>query len=151
MNRDCGTRSSRGALRARSLLAAALTVALVAAGCSDPELPAAPTPATPTITDTFTGTLVQFGANSHPFSVQQVGGIRVVVNSIEPSAAIQIAVGTPSTASGVCLGLSSTIGVASPGAQLSGTATVVGNFCIAVSDVGNLVEPVNYTITVLHS
>jgi hypothetical protein len=138
-------------MSARSLLAAALTLALVATGCSDPELPAAPTPVTPTITDTFTGTLAQFGTNSHPFAVQQVGGIKVVVTSVEPSAAIQIAVGTPSTASGVCLGLSSAIGVPSQSTQISGTATVVGNFCVSVSDVGNLVEPVTYTITVLHS
>jgi hypothetical protein len=135
----------------RPLLAAALTLAIAAAGCSDPELPVTPTPVAPTISDTFTGTLTQFGANSHPFAVQQVGGIRVVVTSVEPSAAIQIGVGTPSTASGACLTLSSTISVASPGFQIAGTATVVGNFCVSVSDAGNLVEPVNYTITVLHS
>jgi len=34
---------------------------------------------------------------------------------------------------------------------LSGTATVAGAFCISVYDVGNLVEPVTYTVTVLHS
>jgi hypothetical protein len=42
-------------------------------------------------------------------------------------------------------------GCGSSGTQISGTATLIGNFCVAVTDVGNLVEPVTYTITVLHS
>ena len=37
------------------------------------------------------------------------------------------------------------------GDALSGTATVSGSFCVLVSDVGNLVESVNYTITLTHS
>ena len=41
--------------------------------------------------------------------------------------------------------------VAGPGVQMSGTATVPGTFCVIVYDVGNLVEPVTYTVTVLHS
>jgi hypothetical protein len=35
--------------------------------------------------------------------------------------------------------------------QISGTATVVGNYCVSVADVGNLVEPVTYTVVVNHS
>src|SRR5262245_51335472 len=119
-------------------------VAMVAAACSDPAVPAAPTPAAPTMTETFTGTLLQGGANSHQFSVAQVGGIKVSLTKIDPSAAISIGVGTPSTASGTCLAISSLTAVASTGTQISGTATITGNFCIAVSDVGNLVEAVSY-------
>ena len=120
-------------------------------GCSDPVVPAAPTPVAPTITETFTGTLLPNGANSHPFSVQQIGGIKLSVTQIDPSAAISVGVGTPSTTSGQCLAIQSLTAVASPGTQISGTATIVGNFCIDVRDVGNLVESVTYTIVVLHS
>jgi hypothetical protein len=28
---------------------------------------------------------------------------------------------------------------------------VSGNFCVSIYDVGNMVEPVNYTVTVQHS
>jgi hypothetical protein len=119
--------------------------------CSDPVVPPAPTPVAPTITDTFTGTLLQGGSNSHPFAVQQVGGIRVSITKIDPSAAVSVGVGTPSTASGTCLAISSLTAVASEGTQISGTATIAGNFCVAVSDVGNLVEAVSYSITVIHS
>lgn len=126
-------------------------LAACASACSDPVVPQTPTPVAPTILETFTGTLLQSGANSHAFAVQQVGGIKVSVTKIEPSAAVSVGIGTPSTASGTCLAISSLTAVASAGTQISGTATIVGNFCVAVGDAGNLVEPVNYTITVLHS
>jgi hypothetical protein len=135
----------------RSVAVSCALVAVLASGCSDPVVPAAPTPVAPTITETFTGTLLQLGANSHPFSVQQIGGIKVSITKIDPSAAVSIGIGTPSTASGTCLAISSLTAVASEGTQISGTATLVGSFCVAVSDVGNLVEPVTYSITVLHS
>jgi len=130
----------------------ALCAAMFAApACSDPAVPPTPIPAAPTVLDTFTGTLLQFGTNSHPFAVQQIGGIKVSVTSIDPSAAIGIGIGTPSTASGSCLVITQITSVSSAGVQISGNATLTGNFCVAVSDVGNLVEPVNYTITVLHT
>jgi hypothetical protein len=138
-------------MRRRSLVASVVVVAVLACACSDPVLPAAPTPAAPTVTETFTGTLLQLGSNSHPFSVQQIGGIKVSITKIEPSAAVSIGIGTPSTASGTCLAISNLTAVASEGTQISGTATLAGSFCVSVSDVGNLVEPVTYSITVLHS
>ena len=138
-------------MRRRSLVASVVAVAVLACACSDPVVPAAPTPVAPTVTETFTGTLLQLGSNSHPFSVQQIGGIKVSITKIEPSAAVSIGIGTPSTASGTCLAISNLTAVASAGTQISGTATLAGSFCVSVSDVGNLVEPVTYSITVLHS
>jgi len=66
---------------------------------------------------------------------------------LEPTSTI----GIGSISGPTCLVLSSV--VAAPGAtpQLSGTATVAGNFCVAVSDAGTLVQPVNYTIDLIHS
>jgi hypothetical protein len=132
-------------------MAAALAVALLAAGCSDPTPPAAPTPVDPTITETFTGTLNLSGNNVHQFPVSVVGSLKVTLASLTPSAAVGIGVGTPSSTTGTCNVLSSMTAVAGPSFQLSGTATVSGNFCVSIFDVGNLVEPVNYTIVVLHS
>src|SRR5262245_37006256 len=100
----------------RSLFAVfAIFAAVASAACSDPIVPDAPTPVAPTITDTFTGTLLQGGSNSHPFVVQAVGGIRVSITKIDPSAAVSLGVGTPSTASGTCLAISSLTAVASEG------------------------------------
>jgi hypothetical protein len=133
----------------KRILTAILGLSLLTAGCADPVAPAPPIPAVPTTTETFSGTLTVLGANTHPFAVSQVGGVKVTINSVAPAAAIGVGVGTPST--GTCLVIDHLTVVAGPDAQLSGTATVTGNFCVSVFDVGNLVEPVNYTITVLHS
>jgi len=119
--------------------------------CGDPTPPTAPTPVNPTVTETFTGTLTLAGNNSHPFTVSQVGGVRVSLTGVSPSAAVGIGVGTLSTASGTCLLLGNLTAVGGPSVQMAGTATVTGTFCLAVFDVGNLVESVTYTITVLHS
>ena len=132
--------------------AIALVASLLASACSDPAAPATPTPATPTVTETFTGTLLPGGIDTHPFTVSQIGGIEVRLVSVTPGASVGLGIGTPSGAS--CLLINNLGGVAvvsSPDAQLRGTATITGSFCISVSDVGNLVESVNYTVIVLHS
>jgi hypothetical protein len=131
------------------MLAVVLGLTLPTYACGNPTPPASPTPVAPTITETFSGTLSVSGTNSHPFTVQQVGGIKVTLISVAPSAAVGIGIGTP--VSGVCSVINSVNAVFGATVQVSGTATVTGTFCAAVFDSGNLVEPVAYTITVLHS
>ena len=132
-------------------LALAIGAALIAAACSDPVAPATPVPAAPTVTETFTGTLLPSGSpDTHPFSVSQIGGIEVTLTNVTPSAAVGLGIGTPSGASCLLLDNLQPI-VAAPNAQMRGTATVTGNFCVSVFDAGNLVEAVNYTVSVLHS
>lgn len=133
----------------KTMTAAALGLALLTAACGDPATPAAPTPTAATLTETFSGTLTVSGNNMHQFTVQQIGVLKVSVNSVSPGAVVGIGVGTPSSA--VCTVIEHANAVAGATVQLSGTATVAGTFCVAVYDVGNLVEPVNYTMTVLHS
>src|SRR3954451_1586107 len=116
-----------------------LAAMVACSACADPVLPAAPTPVVPTITETFADTLLQFGTNSHQFAVQRVGGVKVNLTSIDPVTTVSVGIGTPSTATGQCLVLQTVTVSASTSAQLSGTATVTGTFCVAVSDVGNLV------------
>jgi len=127
-----------------------LSLSLPTSGCSDPVAPATPTPVLPTITETFDDTLLVAGSNSHTFNVQQVGGLKVSIAKVTPSAAVNLAVGTQSSVSG-CIVINNLTTVAGTTAQISGTATVPGTFCVLVSDVGNLVEPVTYTVTVTHS
>jgi hypothetical protein len=133
----------------KRILAIVLGAGLLTVGCSDPVAPVTPIPATPTVTDTFMGTLLILGSNTHQFTVQQIGGIRVSVTGISPGAAIGVGVGTPSGTN--CLLLENLTAVPGPNPQISGTATITGTFCLSVFDVGNLVESVNYTVTVLHS
>jgi hypothetical protein len=129
-----------------------MCIAVLAAGCGDPAAPPAPTPVAPSITETFTGTLLVASSTSHVFNVAQVGGVKVSLTSITPGAAVGLGVGTPSTTSGTCLVIKGVTAVAGASVQISGTATVApGNFCVSVYDVGNLVESVTYTVTVNHS
>lgn len=133
----------------KRILVFVLGLAVATIGCSDPVAPATPTPAPATTTDMFTGTLNVLGSNTHPFTVSQIGAIMVSVDSIVPGAAVGIGVGTPSGAN--CLLIQNLTVVAGPNTQISGTATITGTFCISVFDVGNLVEAVDYAVTVRHS
>ena len=133
----------------KRILAMALGLSLLAAGCADPVAPAPPSLAPATIPESFSDTLLVLGANMHTFAVSQVGAMKVTLVSVTPSAAVSLGVGTPSGAT--CLVINNLTTVAGPGVQLSGAATVTGNFCVSIIDIGNLVEPVTYTVTVLHS
>lgn len=136
----------------RLAIYAVLAIALAAAGgCGNPTAPGPPTLAAPILTDTFTGTLPVGGINVHQFVVKEVGGIKVTLTDVVPSAAIRISIGTPSATTATCLDISGLTAVASANTQISGTATTPGTFCVGVRDVGNLVESVTYTISVLHS
>ena len=133
----------------KTTLATVLCVALLAAGCGDPMSPPAPTPVAPTISEPFSGTLLPVSVSFHTFAVAKVGGLKVTLNSVDPGAAVGVGVGTPG--GGGCVLLSGVTAVGGASVQISGTATVVGNYCVSVYDVGNLVESIAYTVTVNHS
>jgi hypothetical protein len=132
-----------------------LGAALFTAGCADPIAPTTPTPAVPTVTDTFSDTLLVGGANLHPFTVAAVGGVRVTLPAVNPGAAVGVGIGTQGLSG--CSLIDRVTAVAGTNVLLSGTITVPGTYCVEIFDlidasgVGSLVEPVAYTINVLHS
>ena len=130
-------------------LGAAVALALTAVACSDPVAPDAVVPVAAKTTETFTAQLLVNGSNSHSFDVSQAGAIQVTLTAVTPGVTLGIGVGTPS--SGLCQVVRSTIVVPGATAQLSGFSTVNGTLCLGVFDVGNMVEPVDYTVTVFHS
>jgi hypothetical protein len=133
----------------KRILVAVVGLSLLTAACSDPVAPPTPTPVPATIPESFSDTLLVLGVNMHTFTVNRRGALQVSLVSVTPAAAVRLGVGTPSGAN--CLVIDNLTTVAGPGVQLSGTATVPGNFCVSIVDVGNLVEPVTYTVNVLHS
>ena len=133
----------------KRILLAALGAALLTAGCADPTAPVTPTPAVPTVTDTFSDTLLVLGANTHQFTVSTIGSVKVTLLSVEPGAVVGLGIGTPSL--GSCSVIDKVETVAGSAVRLSGTATVPGSYCVTIYDLGNLVESAVYTINVLHS
>jgi hypothetical protein len=131
------------------ILGTVLSLALITMGCADPVAPVTPTPVAPTITETFIGTLTALGSNTHPFAVQQVGGLTVRITDITPSAAVSLGIGVAGLTS--CSVVQSVTAVSAAAPQISGTASIAGNFCVSVADPGNLVETITYTVVVQHS
>jgi hypothetical protein len=132
----------------KRILWAVLGAVLIATGCGDPVAPTTPTPAVPTVLDTFSHTLLVLGANTHQFSVSQIGGVKVP-SEHRAWRLVGLGIGTPSL--GSCAVIDHVTAVAGQTVQLSGTTTVPGAYCILIYDLGNLVEPAVYTINVLHS
>jgi hypothetical protein len=133
----------------KRILWVVLGAVLLSTGCGDPVAPATPTPAVPTVLDTFSDTLLVLGANTHQFTVSTIGAVKVTLPSVVPGATVGLGIGTPSV--GSCSVIDHVTAVAGSEVQLSGTTTVPGAYCILIYDLGNLVEPAVYTINVLHS
>src|SRR5438477_12101395 len=108
----------------KGTMIALLSAAILTAGCSDPQAPPAPTPVAPSVTETFTGTLFPFGSNFHQFAVTQVGGIKVSLTSLAPSAVVGLGVDTPKPVT--CSPASSVTAVAGSTVQMSDTSPVQG-------------------------
>jgi hypothetical protein len=133
----------------KPILSTVLGLTLFASACADPVAPPAPTPVPPTITEAFNDTLIQLGSNTHQFTVQQIGGLKVTLSNVTPPTAVSVGIGSQSLLG--CTPIVQQKFEAGATAQLTGTATTSGQFCVLVSDPGTLVEPITYTLTVQHS
>jgi hypothetical protein len=134
----------------KRILWVVLGAGLLTVACADPIPPVTPTPVVPTVTDTFSDTLLVLGSNTHGFQVAEIGGVKVSLTSVVPGAVVGLGVGTPNGVGG-CSIIDRLQTVGGPAVQLSGTAVVPGGYCVVIFDVGNMVEPASYTVTVLHS
>jgi|SRR6185369_1924145 len=137
------------------------TLGMLAAACGgSSDATTVTTPTGTVTTDTFTGTLNPpvngtFQANVHPFTVNTAGGtISVTLVSAGPPSTIQLGLGLGNpSATGSCSIISGFATQTSAGstAQLSGAGAPAGAYCIAVVDIGNVLQSVNYTVTVAHT
>jgi hypothetical protein len=140
-----------------------LVVALSTAACGG-DTPTSPTtPTAPTrVTERFDAIINLKGSSFYPFSVSASGGaVSINLASVSPlnragllAVAMQIGYGTVVTdADGNPAGcdLKKTI-QAAPAltAQLTDTLTVATNYCASIADVGNLLEPANFSVRITH-
>ena len=141
----------------------ALALAVAAAGCASQEAVAPSVPSTlapPSVTDTFTGTLIAFGSNMHPFTVSQLGEVDITLQAttlqgtVDPDTGETIAPADPNAVPLLTLAVGTTTTTifglqcatllfgtqqmlvkttAGSTAQLKGSA-LPGNFCVSLSD-----------------
>ena len=134
----------------KRVLAVALLACAVAA-CDDDTTPTGPTETPPPTTATFTGTVTQNGASSHPFEVPRAGAVTATLKAIGPdnTLAVSFAIGNWTNDSCVVVLANDR---ATGGTVLSGTMTAAGSLCARVSDVGNIAAgaTATYTIEVVH-
>jgi hypothetical protein len=134
----------------RRLFCAALSVALLGAGCSSTEqvTPIDPTP-TEITEPPFTGTLTINGGATKPFQSVSAGTVTAIVDSIQP---------TPTIAIGVSLGVWNGTSCeqvtfndnAAVGSGVAALANGFGNLCARVYDTGQLTEPIEFAVTIKH-
>lgn len=134
----------------RCVISRLLLVALVAGGgaaCNSSETPTTPTtPATP-ITETFTGTIATNGAITTPFTTTTAGDVSATLTSVTPAVNMGFSMGTwDGTACRFVIANDN----AAPSAVITGSVMTISSLCVRVSDVGFVVEPVTYVVTVVH-
>lgn len=134
----------------RFKLAAMLAVALAAAACSNNTTPVAPTPDPVSVTVPFTGTLSRNGASTFAFNVDAAGFVSATLTSIvDTSVPVGLSLGIWNSTTSTCSAVLSNE-AAVQGTTLTGSATNIGQLCVRVYDVGKVVDPLDFQLTVVH-
>jgi ABC-type Fe3+-hydroxamate transport system substrate-binding protein len=136
---------------APGLLVAAL-VASSACTSNNPFFTAPTDTSTPAVavTETFDGQVTVNGAVTHSFIVSRAGTVTARLTAVDPdTATIGVSLGTWNAGTNVCQIILAN-DAAPGGTSVVGTASVAGNFCVRLYDVGRLTAPVLYTVDVTH-
>lgn len=121
-------------------------VALACWACKDNST-GSTSPTAQIVTQIFTGTIAQNGAQTFQFAIANTGAVTLTVTGLEPLAIVGLSIGTW-TGEGCAVALAND--TAQLGSVLSGTASVAGTYCARVYDVGGITDPVNYSVQVQH-
>ena len=135
-------------LRLMCALCVSLGIAAGTTGCGG-NTPVTPTPTPDPVTVLFDGTLNQSSAATHRFTSQFAGEVRATLTAVQPDSATVVGLSL-----GTWNGNSCTIVIAKDNAVqgnlVIGNVTGIGELCVRIYDVGLLVEPTTYEITVVH-
>jgi hypothetical protein len=106
------------------------------------------TPAAPTVTETFTGTVQAGSLAFNNFTVAQAGTLTATIVSLSPQTTITIGfgIGQPSGTDCTLISYDETSRV---GSVLQGSINP-GTFCVELYDIGNVQGSVDYSVTVDH-
>lgn len=122
--------------------------ALLLAGCEE----VTSTPTTPTdpvlVSTSFTGTLTASGGVTFPFGVASSGPVTATLTTVSNSTlVVGVSLGTWN---GSACTIVVSRDVAVQGDAVAGTSGSFGSLCVRIYDVGNVVDPVTFEITVIH-
>lgn len=134
----------------RTFCGIVMLLSVAAAGCDNDVDTTTPTGPAPTITETFSGTIVVNGAATHTFTIAAAGLVSATLTEITPDATVLIgmALGTWNGANcQIVLPKDDAI----QGFVLTGQVSGPGALCARIYDpASRLTEALNYTITVVH-
>lgn len=125
---------------------------MVTAGCGE-DTPTSPDdPDDPVImTETFSGTLTRNGAVTHDFEATAPGEMSATITSLSPDATAIVGFGIGLWNGTVCdLSRGLVRDQASQTTVIYGSVNARGSLCVRIYDVGRLVNPTDYEITVAH-
>ena len=127
-----------------------LAAALTGASCGSDNSTTTPTSPTPVyVTDTFSGSLAAGETARHTFSAKTPGAITLALTTLSPDSTLKVGLGLGTWDGTACAVILQT-SAASQSSQYSASATSAGNFCVTIFDVGNLVDPAEYTVSLTH-
>jgi hypothetical protein len=135
-------------------LSAAAGLALLAAACGkDKPTSTTPTltPAAPTVSEHYVGTIGVGGSGFYSFSVSKYGTVNITLNVVsgadDPAVPVGLGLGSPG---GFGCNATNTITTAAGSTpQLTG-AYEAGVYCTRIYDVGNLTAPATLDVTIAH-
>ena len=133
----------------RQIMVLAFAAALVASGCGDDSTPSAPTPTTPNITESFSGTLTQNGGVTHTFVTARPGSVTATLVAVAPNntAVVGLSLGTwNGNACSIVIAKDNAV----QSSAISGTVGGAGPLCVRVYDVGRLTGAITYQVDVIH-
>jgi len=127
-----------------------LLLAPLVAGCGDDNSTDGPTAPTPvSVTEVFAGDLNPNGGRTHPFVVQQAGGVSAKLTALSPDDTLTVGLSLGTWNGQVCQ-----IILANDAALLNttvtGAAQQTGQFCVRIYDNGKLTASTDYQVDVTH-
>lgn len=127
-----------------------LVAALAMSACGDDpfETPTNPNPAVP-VTENFSGVVNPRGAQTHTFTTAASGTVTATLKFLVPDNAVRMGLAL-GTWNGVSCQLVITKTDAIETTVITGAVSALGSLCVYIHDVGNLVQPTEYEIEVVH-
>ena len=100
------------------------------------------------LTDTFTGSLAPKASDGHLVTVASNGNMDATLTTLSPTTTITVGLGIGQPVAEGCSLLIYNDG-AKAGTILSGSVGP-GTYCVIVYDVGNVTDPLTYSLSVVH-